>query len=95
MYNTLYPHSWGISALGFIGLGIVGVIIFIIVFVLKGLALWHAARRSEKWWFIILLVVNTIGILELIYLFFVVGLWHKFQKPNTPTSTPSDTTPTV
>lgn len=37
----------------------------------KGIALWKAARLSNKWWFIILLVVNTIGILEIIYIYFV------------------------
>jgi hypothetical protein len=37
----------------------------------KGLALWHAARRREKTWFVILLLVNTAGILEIIYLFAV------------------------
>ncbi len=35
----------------------------------KGLTLWHAGRRAQPWWFVILLVVNTAGILELIYLF--------------------------
>ncbi len=35
----------------------------------KGVALWKAARLSEKWWFVILLVVNTIGILEILYIF--------------------------
>jgi hypothetical protein len=35
----------------------------------KGLALWHAARRTEVVWFIIFLFVNTIGILEIVYLF--------------------------
>ena len=40
----------------------------------KGLALWHAARRGQYWWFLILLVVNTAGILEIIYLFFVAKL---------------------
>ena len=36
--------------------------------VLKGFALWYAARGSQKGWFIVLLVVNTLGILEIIYL---------------------------
>jgi methionyl-tRNA synthetase len=36
--------------------------------VLKGFALWHAARNEQKWWFIALLVINTLGILEIIYL---------------------------
>lgn len=34
----------------------------------KGLALWVAARRQEKIWFILLLLINTLGILEIIYL---------------------------
>lgn len=35
----------------------------------KGLALWHAGRKGQPWWFIALLVINTAGILEIIYLF--------------------------
>ncbi|MBI4457631.1 hypothetical protein HY633_01560 [Candidatus Uhrbacteria bacterium] len=40
----------------------------------KGLALWHAAGRKQGWWFIALLVFNTAGILEIIYLFGVLKL---------------------
>jgi hypothetical protein len=36
----------------------------------KGLALWNAAKNSQKDWFILLLIVNTLGILEIIYLFY-------------------------
>jgi methionyl-tRNA synthetase len=32
-------------------------------------ALWKAARRGEKVWFGVLLLVNTIGILEILYLY--------------------------
>lgn len=92
---NIYPHSVGINALGFVGLGILAALLFIVVFILKGMALWHSARRDEKWWFIIMLVVNTLGILELIYLFFVVGKWHKFKDSGTPgtglSSAPSST----
>jgi len=35
----------------------------------KGLALWRAAKQSQRNWFIVLLVLNTIGILDIIYLF--------------------------
>jgi methionyl-tRNA synthetase len=35
----------------------------------KGLALWRAGRRNDKTWFIVLLLVNTLGILEILYLF--------------------------
>lgn len=37
----------------------------------KGLALWRAARRNEPVWYVVLLVVNTLGILEIIYYFLV------------------------
>ena len=40
----------------------------------KGLALWHSAQHKQHWWFVILLVVNTAGILEIIYLFAVLKL---------------------
>ena len=37
----------------------------------KGCSLWIAAKENKKWWFLILLVVNTVGILEIIYIFYV------------------------
>ncbi len=36
----------------------------------KGWALWLAARSGSKGWFIALLVLNTAGILDIIYIFF-------------------------
>jgi len=35
----------------------------------KGVALWKAAKRSQKWWFIVLLIVNTLAVLEIFYIF--------------------------
>ncbi len=35
----------------------------------KGIALWKAARNSHKAWFVVMLIVNTAGILEIIYIF--------------------------
>lgn len=35
----------------------------------KGWALWRAARRGSTAWFVALLIVNTLGILEILYLF--------------------------
>lgn len=35
----------------------------------KGVALWRAANHKQTNWFVVMLVINTIGILELIYLF--------------------------
>lgn len=34
----------------------------------KGLALWRAARLKSIPWFVALLILNTVGILEIIYL---------------------------
>lgn len=35
----------------------------------KGFALWRAARNAHRNWFITLFLVNTVGILEIIYIF--------------------------
>lgn len=37
----------------------------------KGWALWLAAKNTHTWWFIALLVINTIAILDIIYIFAV------------------------
>lgn len=36
----------------------------------KGIALWKAARNGSKAWFVVMLVLNTVGILEIIYIFY-------------------------
>lgn len=37
----------------------------------KGMALWYAARRNQKGWFIALLVINTVGLLEIFYIYVI------------------------
>jgi hypothetical protein len=37
----------------------------------KGCALWIASKKDQKWWFVALLVLNTVGILEIVYIFFI------------------------
>ncbi len=37
----------------------------------KGYALWLAARNRHPWWFVALLLLNTVAILEIIYIFAV------------------------
>ena len=34
----------------------------------KGIALWRAARRHDKYWFIALLLINSAGFLPIIYI---------------------------
>ena len=36
----------------------------------KGVALWKAAKNSQKGWFVALLILNTLAILEIIYIFY-------------------------
>lgn len=36
----------------------------------KGMALWKAARLSDKVWFWLLLIINTAGILEIAYIYY-------------------------
>lgn len=37
----------------------------------KGMALWRAVRNRHLVWFIVLLVVNTLGLLEIAYVFYL------------------------
>lgn len=46
----------------------------------KGWALWKSARLSHKWWFVILLVVNTVGVLEMIYIFLIARKYQVESK---------------
>lgn len=89
MYNNLYSgesygagfgHGFGFGPGWFFATALFGGLFIILVLVslaLKGFALWHAARRNEKWWFIALLFINTMGILELVYLIFFAKVWFK------------------
>lgn len=48
---------------------IIVLILVIWSLVWKGLALWRAAHREEKKWFIAILILNTLGILEILYIY--------------------------
>lgn len=54
-----------------LGISIWVFVLFIVWSIIwKGWALWTAARNNAKAWFIALLIVNTVGILEILYIFF-------------------------
>jgi len=36
----------------------------------KGIALWKSARNQQKVWFVAVLILNTIGILPIVYILF-------------------------
>ena len=58
-------------------LGLLLPLLLIFDLVLKGIALWFAARNKQKVWFVSLLIVNSLGILPLIYLMIY---HHKLKK---------------
>ena len=65
-YFQIIQNNLGIS------LALAAVLVFVIAIwtlVWKGLALWKSARKSHMIWFIVLLIVNTIGILEILYIY--------------------------
>ncbi|MDP2944249.1 MAG: DUF5652 family protein [bacterium] len=47
------------------------IVFLIVLWVLpwKGVALWRAAKNNSKGWFIALLLLNTLAILEILYIF--------------------------
>ena len=45
------------------------ILIIIWTIIWKGFALWRAGRTNSPVWFVVLILVNTLGILEILYLF--------------------------
>jgi len=43
-------------------------IVAIVDFLLKGVTLWKSAQGKQKAWFVALLIINSAGILPIIYL---------------------------
>ncbi|MGD0976928.1 MAG: DUF5652 family protein [Minisyncoccia bacterium] len=69
-----YPNFVGVPGYGWNAPAWVGWLVAVVVIwsiIWKGIALWKAAEKRSKPWFIILLLVNTIGILDIIYIYAV------------------------
>lgn len=47
----------------------VGLMIWSLIW--KGIALYKAARNEDKSWYVVLLIINTLGILEIIYIYLI------------------------
>ena len=70
MYNKLWNYA-GYGMGGWMG-SWVGVFLFPLVvwsLIWKGWALWRAAKNDSLPWFIALLILNTAGILDILYIF--------------------------
>ena len=73
-------HNYQIFALT-PGMKLILAVLIIWSLIWKGVALWKAARNSHTAWYVIMLIVNTVGILEIIYIF---GFSKKRQKSVPP-----------
>ena len=75
MYNNSFDrafdgvgqHWWGLPLIG--GFAVIAILVMVWTLVWKGLALWKAARSGSKVWFVVLLLVNTLGILDILYIY--------------------------
>lgn len=45
----------------------------------KGVALWKAAQKKQVYWFVALLILNTVGALEILYIF-VFSSWKRKEE---------------
>lgn len=77
--TQIYAWESGFPS-GFFG-GFISLFILLMAWsiVWKGLALWRAATRREKGWFIAFMVINTAGVLEILYLY----VFGKAKEKNT------------
>ena len=67
----------GLSA----GFAVLFVLLAIWSIIWKGIALWKAAQNGSKPWFVVMLVLNTVGILEIVYIFYFANRKKKTDGP--------------
>ncbi|MEK7608907.1 MAG: DUF5652 family protein [Patescibacteria group bacterium] len=75
--NYLSHWALPLSILGIVVGGILLIVFIIWSVYWKGRALWRAAHLNSKPWFVALLVINTLGILEILYIY----VFSKKKKP--------------
>ena len=70
MYNSLIYKGYPLLILT---PGVKFLLLLAIVWTLawKGVALWQAGRNGHKGWFVALFLLNTLGILDIIYIYAV------------------------
>lgn len=68
LLNMIWPYS-GLTSPVWTGMMFLIPILVLWSLVWKGLALYKAARLEQKVWFVVMLVLNTAGILEILYLY--------------------------
>ncbi len=79
MWQNYYFH-WMMPFGGFLPYALGGVLLAAVIIwsiAWKGVALWKAARAGDNVWFVALLLINTAGILEILYIY----VFSKRSKP--------------
>ena len=51
---------------GYVTLTLIALIAWTMIW--KGIALWHAGKHNQKGWFVVMFLLNTAGLLPIIYL---------------------------
>ena len=51
----------------------------------KGRAMWLACKKDDKKWFVAILILNTLGILDILYIYVVSKKGKKTELQNTIT----------
>lgn len=82
----MWSNAVGFGQFG-TGMSVLLAVVLVWSIIWKGLALWKAGRAGSKPWFIVLLIVNTVGILEILYLY----VFSRPSKKAMPTTTPGAT----
>ena len=74
-YHMGANYPFGLAMMSGISTSMIALLALAMVWhlVWKGIALWRAGNNKQTAWFVVLFLVNTLGILEIIYL-----IW--FQK---------------
>lgn len=67
--NFLYDYQYPFILFYNPGLRLFVLVALIWTLIWKGLALWRAGERGDKAWFVALFVLNTLGILDIAYLY--------------------------
>ncbi len=83
MMNSTYHNVWSFGPAAFLGLGVLG-----IGLTLLGIAVAFAVIALKGY-------SLTFGILELIYLYFIVGKWHNVKLGGSNSTSQDSTYPTT
>lgn len=78
--NALYQQIANLLHIPVAGLLMIIAVIAIWSLVWKGLALWKSARKNNPIWFVVMLIINTVGILEILYIFVFSEMGKKENK---------------